>query len=158
MVSICANSKGDIAMKVTVHLDEAMVKAFSRFGQPPHGYTVEQEITKLFNLQSLAMTEIKGLFTEREVLLIADACNSFWYELVDPKNQLILEVHDSIELDDLDSKWDVDKISLLDKLASLSHFHAHAILTTIIQFWDNADKEENDLNVVLMKNFQEERQ
>jgi hypothetical protein len=146
-------TKGVKHMQLTVNLDDALVAGLTKHGEPPHGFIVEEELRNHDKLLCLGLNEIRGMFTQDEICLIADACNGYWYSPDNPKLQLFLEVSDGIELNGLDEKWDVEKKELLRKLASLSQFHAHAVLAVVIKCWDMSDNVDNKLVDLLVEHF-----
>lgn len=143
-------------MELTVNLDDELVTSLMRDGSPPEGYHIEEELRNNDTLLRLGLSEITGMFTQDEIYLIADICNGYWYRVVNPIHQLLINVSDGIQLEALDKKWGVDKKALLGKLADLSQFQAHVILTTVIQCWHRMNYSDNTLDVLLRQAFQGE--
>lgn len=85
---------------------------------------------------------IKNVFTENEAFLMCDANNSVMATpSLDFKSQLSLSLEDSIDIDKLDVKWDVDKTVLLGKISGLSTAQACTVLRMCKEYWDEPKRE-----------------
>ena len=140
-------------MQVTINLDERLVQTLFKPGAPINEKTILHALLTYDAMQYVALAEIRGTFSEKEMLLIADVLNGYWYAPANPKQQLLFNVSDGIADDRLDKKWDVDKYALLSKLSSLSQFHAHAVLMTVNQCWEGLDYTETSLTELLRRSF-----
>lgn len=75
-----------------------------------------------------------GIFSGPEIEAMRDCCNGTWFEPV--FNGVILaNVSDSIALDGLDKKWEIDWKALIKKLKALDLAHEMALIEGIEQFW-----------------------
>jgi len=77
--------------------------------------------------------------TEREAILLCDACNGL---LVEPHTVQLLwaQVADAIRLDGLDRKWGVDGEALVARLRNYSYWQQLAITDAVERWWALADK------------------
>jgi hypothetical protein len=144
-------------MQVSIDLDRTLVQTLFKPGAPINGQTIASVLKTYDSLQYISLAELRGMFTEAEVLLIADVLNGYWYIPANPKHQLVSNVYDGITDNGLDKKWNVDKQALLNKLSSLSQFHSHVVLATVIQCWECTNYMDNTLDDLLRQSFQGEK-
>lgn len=104
------------------------------------GDTARRDLARYYSLLERARrvlrSEAGGLapFTGDELSLIADACNGVVW---DPPmfGTLAIGVADSIALDGLDAKWNVDSAALMDKINALSDSEEWALIDAIGRWW-----------------------
>jgi hypothetical protein len=79
------------------------------------------------------------ILLENEFNLIADGLNGILFEssieLGIENQQLIMEIEDSIKLDNLDIKWGVDSKKLIEKLKRLNVDESFELIKEIYKFW-----------------------
>ena len=92
-----------------------------------------------------SLNEIKGLFTESELCLIADALNGILFQkwTIEPKTALSANLKDAVQSGELDSKWEVDRIAFYTKLDGLTNAHAAVLIDRIEAWWDDLDRQLN---------------
>ncbi len=78
--------------------------------------------------------------TKNEFLAICDATNGlFLTDNISVRDQIILEVEDTIKLDGLDKKWNLDK-TFLEKLNAGDEKEFKKLWAEIGEFWASKDK------------------
>lgn len=90
-------------------------------------------------------------FEKNEFMLVVDSTNglALWDEESTPvkkhgvtvKEQVLLNVEDSISIEHLDEKWSVDKKSFLEKIRNGTEAEYKDLWKQINQFWERRDKE-----------------
>lgn len=114
---------------------------------------VRRDLDRLYTLYRRALARVE--LTENEAWLVADAMNG---TLMDATTAPFLwaSVEDTIQLNKLDKKWNVDGAKLVEKLRRLSDIEALAIVDAAERFWvGNMRGEDGDVKKyfgVLTKN------
>ncbi len=97
--------------------------------------------------------EIKGVFTEVELNLIANAFNG---TLLTPQivgQHLRPQVEDGCSFEQLDKKWEVEKDKLLEKIDKLTNFQKTIVEIWAVTFWKvvaaGKGDEENFKNILI---------
>lgn len=102
--------------------------------QPSLGLVAKRELRRYYALLERSLLELKGRFTVAELALILDVTNgTLWHPAI--MGLLWLQVHDGIELDGLDVKWDVDADTLRAKLMALTLPQAAALVDACERYW-----------------------
>lgn len=83
----------------------------------------------------LTLHALRGRFSRGELMLILDAGNGTTLTAGIAGQHLAIGVADSIALDGLDSKWEVDKDALNNKIAGLTIFEAACLELWVQGFW-----------------------
>jgi hypothetical protein len=102
---------------------------------------INRDLERLYKLYHRALKSID--LTLSEVWLILDALNSSLMT-ADTAGLLWVNIAESIELDDLDKKWDVDGNQLVEKLKNLSPFENMSIIDASERFWNCKDADRNE--------------
>ena len=79
--------------------------------------------------------ELKGKFSKNELMLILDSENARILTPAFAGQGIVIQVQDSIALDQLDAKWGIDKEQLNEKLGSLTIFQAACLEIWTQAFW-----------------------
>lgn len=82
--------------------------------------------------------DLDDRFSEEEASLLVDAFNGTLFSL-DPRSELVMGVEESLQLDHLDEKWEVDGDALVAKLRRLSPGTAQAVVDGLQRFWTEGD-------------------
>lgn len=81
------------------------------------------------------------LLTKDEFLAVCDATNGlFLMDAISIKNQIVMEAQESINLDQLDKKWNIDKKTFLEKLNAGDEKEFKKLWMEIGEFWASKDK------------------
>ena len=81
---------------------------------------------------------------KKEFMLIVDSVNGLaLIEKMSIKDQVLADVVDSISLDHLDEKWEVDAKSLIDKMENANEEEYTHLWKNIGEFWARNDRENN---------------
>jgi hypothetical protein len=108
-------------------------KVSNRLSQPS-GAIASVNLGRYFWLLGQSLPD----FSEAEWNLLRDACNG-WATTSEPPEILVqglkLQVADVIANDFLDSKWQVDKDMLAEKLHKLTPLQAIAVVESIERWW-----------------------
>ena len=79
---------------------------------------------------------------KNEFMLVVDSTNGLaLIESMSTKDQVTLNVADSIDIEHLDEKWGVDKIALEEKLANATEEEHKQLWGNIREFWARNDRE-----------------
>ena len=89
--------------------------------------------------------KMKGLFSENELKFIVDIFKATMLTPGLAGEHLAGNVQDSIELEFIDKKWDVEKEEILQKISKLRLFERSCLEIWAKSFWYNAG-ERKDLN------------
>lgn len=87
-------------------------------------------------LYQRSLHEIRGLFSAGELSLMIDCHNGTILTSSLAGQQLPITVRDSIELDRMDDKWEVDKADLLRKIDELPIFSRACLEVWASAFWE----------------------
>ena len=79
--------------------------------------------------------ELKGRFSQNELMLIMDSENGRILTPAFAGQGIVIQVQDSIALDQLDKKWEIDGKVLVNKLAELTIFQAACLEIWAEAFW-----------------------
>lgn len=112
------------------------------------GDIARRDIDRYYVLLADALRRVK--LTSNEAMLLCDALNGTLNEFrINPAQALVFSVQDAIDLDSLDSKWEVDKTSFLAKLKGLNTLEAAAVLDAVERFWYEPEYQIEDTKVKL---------
>ncbi len=113
---------------------ELLVRGNNRSG------IINRDLERLYTLYGRAILEVPLKF--EEACLIVDTLNG---ALLDAATAHLLwaNVEDSIKLEGLADKWNVDGPALVEKLRGLSAFHCMALIDATERFWSIPDNERN---------------
>jgi len=99
---------------------------------------IERDINRLYDMYSRALRQIPLLV--EEACLITDCLNSTIYD-ANSAPMMWASVRDGIEMDGLDTKWNVDGPALVDKLKGLTEIQSMAIIDAAERFWNNPERD-----------------
>jgi hypothetical protein len=90
-------------------------------------------------LRKRILNGLKNRFTQNELMLLIDHQNGtiFSPSLFSTTETMQHSVSDAIILDGLDSKWEIDKQVLFEKISRLSDPEAYFIREEIDRFWNH---------------------
>jgi hypothetical protein len=81
--------------------------------------------------------QIEKKFTENEMMLMRDSMNgTIMYDNAVSVSMLYANIEDSITLDALDKKWEIDGTVLVEKVKSLSYPEMVALADSIEVWWE----------------------
>ncbi len=86
-----------------------------------------------------ALAEVEGKFTREELMTMIDVFNAHRLTNKMAGEELWWTVAEGIKYDALDSKWGVDKDTVLDKIAKLTSFQKAALEIWANGFWYGGD-------------------
>lgn len=94
---------------------------------------INRDLERLYTLYRRAIREVS--LTMAEACLIVDSLNG---SIMDANTAQVLwaGIADSIRLDGLDKKWDVDGPALVEKLQGLNVLQAMALVDAAERFWE----------------------
>ncbi|MDQ7789587.1 MAG: hypothetical protein RDU41_05975 [Clostridia bacterium] len=100
---------------------------------------INRDLDRLYALYKRALREVD--LNTKEAMLIVDSLNGTVF--TDPLSATLLwaNIEDSIRLDDLDAKWDVDGAALATKLRGLTSIQAMAVVDAAERFWADPEKD-----------------
>ena len=103
-------------------------------------YRVDTIINSYFSLMAYTKLELKGVFTENEAGLLVDCLNGYISSYqINPVVSLHSKVVDSMDLNHLGEKWDVNKVTLSDKLIKLTAAQAECVVGLTVELWNRCD-------------------
>ncbi len=123
-----------IQFRVDDRLQKAIADRVTSPSESP-GLVARRILHYYLALLAHGQNEIARLgLSEREALLIMDACNG---TLFGPESAHLIwaEVQEAISLNNLDQKWNVDGDRLVNKLRSLSPAGLFALTDFVQRFW-----------------------
>lgn len=126
---------------VTLRLPEEMVEYLTR-NNDSINQAVINEINAIKRIRTVAMGELKGLFTPKEWKFIADAFNG---TLVDDtfcasKGAFIAGCEDAERYEGTATRHGVDLQDFLDKVKDLHGANIEAIFSRIKDFWEHCSE------------------
>jgi hypothetical protein len=74
-------------------------------------------------------------FSEAETNLLRDSLNGVLHDSADSVRGVWMGIEDSINLDGLDKKWEIDGPALVEKLKTLRYDQDLALIEAIEQWW-----------------------
>lgn len=128
--------------RTSVTLTPEVLKELDARG--PRSTVINRDLDRLYTLYRRALAQV-GL-TTREALLIADALNGILMD-VTTVPLFWVQVQDTIILERLDKKWQVDGQALVEKLRNLNEIQALAIIDAVERFWAQDQSEDAESRV-----------
>ena len=100
-------------------------------------------IEQYHRLLDWSLDEIANHFTYSEICLIADIPNGIMFHAweIQPSRSLLSTVLYAIDVDNLDSKWEVEAMSFRRKLRALTNVQAAAVIEAVDRWWSNPERE-----------------
>jgi hypothetical protein len=86
---------------------------------PSSGAIAKRDLERYYRLLERSLEELESHLSTNELALIAEACARAGLEHPESLEYLSWTVHEAIERRDLDKRWRIDKVALLDKLKRL---------------------------------------
>lgn len=120
-------------LRINPQLDQE-IEARTETGLITMNRVLERDLERYYQLIRRARGEAKSLLSEDEQALIADALNGIIFDAY-YVYLLAHNIADSISLDGLDQKWNVDGPALLQKLEAFSPIINAAIVDAVERFW-----------------------
>lgn len=108
-------------------------------------------LARYLELVNRSKAELAKQFSDTECALIIDATNGTMLNDTMSIQLLPYGVADAIEIDGLDSKWNVDGQALMEKLNATSYADRMAIADAIIIWWHRHKENENPKAVELFQ-------
>lgn len=117
--------------KITIYLPDSLLPEILARGDNRSGI-ISRDLERLYTLYSRALATIP--LQLNEAYLIVDALNG---TLMDANTAKLLwaEIEDSIKLDHLDKKWQVEGKALVEKIRNLNEIQSLAIIDAAERFW-----------------------
>ncbi len=130
---------------VNLRLPEEMIEYLTR-NNDSINQAVIAEISAIKRIRTVAMGELKGLFTVPEWMFLADAFNGTLIDDVFCANvgAFIAGCEDAEKYEGTASKWGVDLPSFIAKVKTLHGANIEAIYTRIKDYWEHCS--ELDIN------------
>jgi len=122
--------------KITPRISEA-TKGFLEKNFKTVHTGAEYVLEGIYPLYKLALLEIKGVFTIRELSLLIDIANGTTLTAAFAGQMLRAQAEDACVFDGLDKKWKVDKDKLSEKLGKLTSFQAACLEIFTKAFWED---------------------
>ncbi len=113
-------------------------------------HIIARDLDRLYTLYRRAIREVP--LTEKEACLIVDSLNG---TVLDANTAQLLwaNIEDSVKLEGLADKWEVDGPVLVEKFKGLSAFQAMALADAAERFWEMADGGKMDVEKGVRKVF-----
>ena len=98
-------------------------------------------IEQYHRLLDWSLDEIANHFTYSEICLIADIPEEIMFHgwEIQPSQSLLMTALFAIEMEDLDSKWEVDAVSFREKLLTLTNTQAAAVIEAVDRWSANPE-------------------
>lgn len=95
------------------------------------------------NLRKRVLQDMKGYFSKDELTALVDNQNGtiFSPDLFSISGTWVHGVEDGIKYDGLDSRWNIDRDDLIEKLNALSDVQAYFMREEIDRFWSDTDSD-----------------
>ena len=90
-------------------------------------------------LYNLTLKELKGRFSKGELMLFIDVMNGTMLRPGLAGQHLHSNVVDGVDLDKLDEKWEIDNLSLMEKMNNCTYFQFACIELWCQAFWHRCD-------------------
>lgn len=104
--------------------------------------TARRDLERYYTLLAYARKSLFETFTAAELSLMCDSCNGTLFEAWSMR-LLSANIEDSILLDGIDKKWQVDAKALLEKLALINDAQTFALVDAMERFWEATARGEN---------------
>jgi hypothetical protein len=113
----------------------------AHFGNPNAGASyILEAFPALY--RATMIRELRGKFTRPELMLILEVCNGLLLTPGIAGQHLVLSVHDGIELNGLDEKWQVDREQITAKLSTMTVAHLVVMEIWARAYWESAWRDE----------------
>ena len=110
------------------------------YGESTFSWKVSSIVDDLLTTIKYTKFELKDKFSPKELSLITDSLKGLIRSNeVNPVILLHSNLSDSIEYNELDVRYNLDKEEFLDKVINLTSFQAYVVLISAKEFWDNND-------------------
>ena len=110
------------------------------YGESTFSWKVGSIVDDLLTTIKYTKFELKDKFSPKELSLITDSLKGLIRSNeVNPVILLHSNLSDSIEYNELDVRYNLDKEEFLDKVINLTSFQAYVVLISAKEFWDNND-------------------
>jgi hypothetical protein len=111
------------------------------FGVPP--YKISESISDLQMIRRRSESELKGVFTPEEWMLMADSLNGTiaTSDFRCYPSALAANIEDSDKFDNIGEKWGVDVPRLIDKINRLTSAQVDAVFSRIEAFWNDDNRD-----------------
>lgn len=119
--------------------DNAVDFYYSQFDNLNAGVTYTLEAYR--DLYRRTIHEMRGNFSEGELMLMVDICNGLILTPGLAGQHIIADVEDGCDLDRLDKKWEIEKETLVEKLAALPVFSLACLEVWACGFWRSKNSE-----------------
>lgn len=135
---------------VTLRLPQEMVEYITR-NNDSINQAVISEINSLKRIRTVAMGELKGLFTQQEWIFLADAFNGTIIDDVFCANKgaFIAGCEDAERYEGTATRHGVDLPAFIEKVKTLHGANIEAIYSRIKEYWEHS----NELDVKNWANF-----
>lgn len=126
---------------VTLRLPEEMVEYLTRNNESVN-QSVISEINALKRIRTVAMGELKGLFTVQEWMFLADAFNGTMIDDVFCANvgAFIAGCEDAERFEETAQRHGVDITELINKVSTLHGANIEAIYSRIKDYWEHCNE------------------
>ena len=110
-------------------------------GKTARSAAIQESLDRYFYLIKSARVSLRGTFTGPELCLIADSCNGTLFQAKTIPS-LWFGIENSIRLDCLDDKYEVDGPVLIDKIHSLKNDQLYALVDAVEEYWREIGNDE----------------
>lgn len=136
-------------MKTTVNLSDSVMSDLKMvYGKYENQTTIISHALESFAaLQKRVKTQLKGVFTQNELLAIIDNLNGtmFQADFMTSKEMFLHHLQDGNSFEGLYQKWEIDVKSFEAKINALDNFSAFFLQEWAMRFW-NFNHRNLDLN------------
>jgi len=122
---------------ITIRLEDNLLKMLSEVDYKPT--TAAQNIVELFAyLRRTTLLELKGMFTQKEITVLADIYNGLipTWKYLSSKEMLVAEIEDGENFEKVCSLHDVDLSILIEKVKKLTSAQVAILQLELYRFWN----------------------
>lgn len=125
--------------KITISLkDEVLESVDSRGerGEANRSGVISRDLDRYYDALKRARVELRKKLSEAEIAAIIDNLNGVWMAETVSITLLYANIEDAIELEELDKKWKIDGLALVEKLRSMSFIELCALTDAVERWWN----------------------
>lgn len=104
---------------------------------------ISRDLNRYYETLRRARAVLRGTFPQPEINLIADSLNGTMNAEASLLYMTWAGVQDSIEMDGLDKKWEVNGAALINRLKNLTFAENAALVDAVERWWNRVGRGEN---------------
>jgi hypothetical protein len=121
--------------KISISVSPEILKEVeSRVSDESRSYTIERDLSRLYEMYRLARIQMRDTFTADELCVFIDVGNGTRWD-VSTVRHIHFAIEDAFLYEHFDQKWEVNKEELINKVLSLSLLEKMAIFDFVERFW-----------------------